>query len=382
VEQRADNELVEQARAGDRQAFNLLVERYEPLALRVALGMVGQREVAEELAQEALLQAYLSLDRLRDGASFRSWLWGIVRNLCRSHARQHGAALLSLESLAGGMVFDAERFARPADPQRLVEEREEQRQVLAALARLAPQDRAAMELFYCRQLTLQEVAAQLGSTPGSVKVRLHRCRKQLREQLAPGRLTRMPAARPRRRRKEMARVTIADVLQKEETGHCVVVLVDEEKQRALPVWIGTPEAVTIAINLTGFPVARPMTFQFVASLLEATGGALEEVRIQELKENTFYAVARLRAGDRVRELDCRPSDALALAQRLDAPVYVADEILASFGMEVPAEWRGLGEKLAEQLAAGPEFRHPIDLLKEMGERLGGGMWSLVRAYSV
>jgi len=96
----------------------------------------------------------------------------------------------------------------------------------------------------------------------------------------------------------------------------------------------------------------------------------------------YERLARLRTGEGVRELDCRPSDALALAQRLDAPIYVADEILASMGMDVPPEWRALSDRLAEQLEAGPGFRHPMDLLREMGEKLGGGIWSLVRVYSV
>src|SRR5262249_27242765 len=103
---------------------------------------------------------------------------------------------------------------------------------------------------------------------------------------------RLPAE-PRRR--EMTRVTIADVLQKPLMGHCVAVLLDEPGQRALPVWIGSAEALAIAIGMTGFPVDRPITSQFVAALLNATGAGVEEVRIDALKENTFYATVRLRA---------------------------------------------------------------------------------------
>ena len=98
----SDAELVAMARSRDREAFGVLVERHQPMAQRVAFGVVGQGSIAAELANEAMLQAYLSLDRLRDAATFQSWIHGIVLNVCRSYIRDRKKAPLSYEEVMGG----------------------------------------------------------------------------------------------------------------------------------------------------------------------------------------------------------------------------------------------------------------------------------------
>jgi bifunctional DNase/RNase len=80
-----------------------------------------------------------------------------------------------------------------------------------------------------------------------------------------------------------------------------------------------------------------MTFKFMASLLEATGAELDEVRVEALKEDTFYAVAKLRGGGRVEEVDARPSDAIALALHTGSPIYVLEELLERAGKDLPEE---------------------------------------------
>jgi hypothetical protein len=77
----------------------------------------------------------------------------------------------------------------------------------------------------------------------------------------------------------------------------------------------------------------------MANLLEATGTVLEEVRIESLREITFYAVAKLRTGEHTVEVDARPSDAIALALYKHSPIYVADEIIEKAGETVPEEYR-------------------------------------------
>ncbi len=94
MDDKPETELVESARSGDKAAFGNLVDRYQGVVQRVAAGMVGDRDLARDLAQEAMLQAYLSLDRLRDADRFGSWLYGIVLNVCRSHLRDQKASLL------------------------------------------------------------------------------------------------------------------------------------------------------------------------------------------------------------------------------------------------------------------------------------------------
>lgn len=83
--QEADDALlVRRALADDTRAFTILVERYHTMALWLALRYTGERDIAQELVQEALLQAYLSLRRLREPERFKSWFYGIVLNLCHS----------------------------------------------------------------------------------------------------------------------------------------------------------------------------------------------------------------------------------------------------------------------------------------------------------
>ena len=83
-----DADLVELARTDNTEAFRLLLERYHSLAFAIALHFVAQPETAQDLVQEAMLQAYLSLDHLRDATRFKSWFYGIVLNVCRYWRRR------------------------------------------------------------------------------------------------------------------------------------------------------------------------------------------------------------------------------------------------------------------------------------------------------
>src|SRR5947209_11832515 len=117
TEKRTDAELVRWVRSGDKQAFDTLVTRYLETARRVAIGMVANEEVARDLVQEALLQAYLSLRRLREAERFKSWLYGIVLNVCRSYLREQKGSFLSLHGDSGARRFDPLALAaEAADP--------------------------------------------------------------------------------------------------------------------------------------------------------------------------------------------------------------------------------------------------------------------------
>ncbi len=347
MEERADTELVALARAGDKGAFGHLIERYQPMARYIALGMVANEDIAQELAQEAMLQAYLSLDHLRDDRRFKSWLYGIVLNVCRSYVRDQKVDFFSWEAIAGGLQFGAIPFSGlHPDPQEMAEEQELHRLVLAAIATLSPKNRAATLLFYYEQLSLQEIAAILGVSVVAVKGRLHKARNQLKQWLLPLFLE----TDHTQRRKTMIKVTVADVVKQErEDKHFqVVVLLDEAGRRALPIWVGPVEGQAIAMGLREYTPFRPMTFDFMAKLLQAAGVEVEEVRVEALKEDTFYAIVKLHCGDRVREIDARPSDAIALALRLGSPIYVAEGVWAKAGFDIPEE-TGKGPGLGQGL---------------------------------
>jgi bifunctional DNase/RNase len=108
----------------------------------------------------------------------------------------------------------------------------------------------------------------------------------------------------------------------------MIVLRDEEEKRSLPIWVGLAEANAIALELEKITTARPMTHDLLRNILETVGARVSKVVVNDLKENTFYAVIHLRLGSSDLTVDSRPSDAIALALRVDAPIFVDESVLA------------------------------------------------------
>lgn len=332
MEQRTDAELVTLVRAGKREAFSLLIERYQPMVKRIATGMISNEEIVRELVQEAILQAYLSLTNLRDATRFKSWLYGITLNICRSYLQDQKTNVLSLEAIMGGIhherLFLDDNIV---DPQRVAEEHELHQLVFQAVQCLSAKEREATMLFYYEQLTLQEIAALLAVSVVAIKGRLHRARKQLREQLAilytetssNNNANQKPKAQ---RRTNMQQVTIDAVRSHPTTGQYLVILKDAAEHNIV-IWIGKAEAMTIAEGLNEISPQRPMAAHLMANVFKATGIQLAEVRIATLKHEIFYAIIKVRHNGTEHEIDARPSDALSLAVLLNAPIFVSTEII-------------------------------------------------------
>ena len=332
-----DAELVARVREGDKEAFGQLVERYQQMVERIARKMIADEWIAHELAQEAILQAYLSLKHLRDASRFKSWLYGITLNLCRSHLHDQRRDILSLETILGGLYNDTVlSLDDTVDPQTVAEEHDLHRLVLQAIDGLSSKDKEATLLFYYEQLTLQEIAALLGVSVGTIKGRLHRARKQLQAGLSS---EYVPGRSKRQRRMNMRQVTIDAVREHPDTRQSFVVLKDEHDTR-LVIWIGKAEALTIAAGLTEVSPPRPMTAHLMASLFDVTGIKLKEVRIEACKDDIFYAVISISNGNGEHDLDARPSDALALAVLMKRPMYVADTLMEHFEQAIPFEQIG------------------------------------------
>jgi len=354
VEKRPDSELVALARSGSKDAFGRLVTRYQQMARSVALRLVRDRDLAWEMAQEAILQAYLSLGQLRDDGSFRSWLYSIVRHVCHSHIRTQKAITLSLDGLEeGGTQFDTSLSMHMApDPLEIAERREVTHRVLDAINALSQKNRAAAQMFYYEQLSLQEIASQLGISISAVKNRLHKSRKRLVAQLSPV----YPEVARRilyeLRRKTMIQVKVADVIQRHNVAF--VSLLDEESHRFLSIQVGLPEALAVSqglekevreVDITAWTHSKYPAPDFISTLLDKTGIELQEVRIEVLKENLLYGVAKVRSGGALREIEARPSDVLALAVRTGAPIYVHEKVLNRAGERIPEELRDTPEKM-------------------------------------
>ncbi|MEI6503724.1 MAG: bifunctional nuclease family protein [Armatimonadota bacterium] len=107
-----------------------------------------------------------------------------------------------------------------------------------------------------------------------------------------------------------------------------VLLADEEETRLLPIWIGPFEANAIALELQGKTYPRPLTHDLLRSVIEALGYAVTQVSVTRLEAGTFYAELTLQGEGRTVQIDARPSDALALALRTGASIFVAEDVLA------------------------------------------------------
>jgi bifunctional DNase/RNase len=117
----------------------------------------------------------------------------------------------------------------------------------------------------------------------------------------------------------------------------VILLKEKTGERYLPIWIGPSEADAIAVKLQGVEVRRPLTHDLLNSLIDSLGGKIESVVINELKNDTFYARINLIVDGRRREVDSRPSDALALAVRSATPILVEDSVLIQAGLFLDQE---------------------------------------------
>lgn len=186
MSEHSDLELVFLSRQGDKAAFGQLVLRYQPMAQRLAIRLIGNRDLAQELVQDAMLQAYLSLEKLSDPNCFKSWLFGIVLNICRNDLRHRKLICFSLEAMLGNFVDEQHPIAGSSlDPQFVAEQEEVRTTILDAVDTLSPKNRSAILLFYHEQCSLEEVANRLNISVVAVKGRLHKSRHQLRDRLSP-----------------------------------------------------------------------------------------------------------------------------------------------------------------------------------------------------
>lgn len=319
-----DAELVAAALAGDRDAFAAVAERHRRTAESLAARMLGDAHLAGDAAQEAVVIAMLSLDRLRAPDRFGAWLCGIALNVARGLLRESARTRGPTRSRCDELVAAS---ADSHDPALAAEAAATAERVRRAVLALPPGQREAVLRFYWLGLSHAEVAAELGISVGAVKARLH----QARTGLAP-RLWRSVRAEDDADEEEAAMtepqwvdVTVAEVRRAADddafpSAHVVVLRAGDGRE--LPIWTAQPEAVALALSLEGAEMPRPMTYQLGHSLLGATGGRIDEVRVTALAESTFYAVVVVSGPGGRHEVDARPSDGLNLALVAGAPVRV------------------------------------------------------------
>ncbi len=117
------------------------------------------------------------------------------------------------------------------------------------------------------------------------------------------------------------------------TNTPVVILQEQEGERVLPIWIGPAEASAIAMELAGVKFARPLTHDLLKQVILGLGADLRKVIITQVKDNTYYAELHIYRDDAVIQIDARPSDSIAVALRLKAPIFTSESLLALTSVE-------------------------------------------------
>ncbi|HEV2258497.1 MAG TPA: sigma-70 family RNA polymerase sigma factor [Streptosporangiaceae bacterium] len=315
-----DGDLVRLARDGDPAAFRLLVERHLPMARARAARLCPQPDDADDAVQDAFLQAFIALDRLRDPSRFAGWLGGIVANVCRAQRRRAPLTLLgdwpeNLHPASAGSLPSAEDLDR-AD-------------VLGrAVAGLPPGQRQAVTLFYYAD----QPAGLVAGTPGAAKASLHKARRRLREYITAHRPDLIPATS---RRTPMTAVRIARIDWPARTpdGRIsgLVVLADDAGHRALPV--GLPARDSALWRLLARPDDGDEVYpaddsgEMTDRLLRAAGITVTAVTVTDLGPGVTATRIGLGTPEGTRQVTTRLTVGLALAVITGAPLAVDDPVM-------------------------------------------------------
>jgi bifunctional DNase/RNase len=260
-------------------------------------------------------------------------------NICRRWLRERSRDSWSWEAVHGGRT-GPDPSARDS-PEELAEIADVADRVRRTVDGLPRGQREAVILFYLAGFTRSEISALLSIREGAVRTRLNKARTRLRQELWSLWKEDDVAVEERTGFIEMR---VADVRVAPQSGEMrersVVLLEQVEGPERLAIWIGSTEAIQIAFLLEDAEFPRPMTIQFLANVLGAAGGRVEEVRINRLEEGTFYAEVAIRsAGGGTATVDARPSDAMPLALLAGAPIWVAREVLDAGKAEGKGSWR-------------------------------------------
>src|SRR6476661_3782367 len=119
----------------------------------------------------------------------------------------------------------------------------------------------------------------------------------------------------------MVEVVVARLGVDQSNQSFVVILREREGKRLLPIWIGQPEAESIVMQMQNIKRARPLTHDLCKSLIVGLGASLRRVQITRVEKNTYFAELHISRGDAIVHVDARPSDSIAIALRLDAPIF-------------------------------------------------------------
>ena len=162
----------------------------------------------------------------------------------------------------------------------------------------------------------------------------------------------------------MVEVFISRIGYDASTETFVVILKEKAGARVLAIWIGRPEAEAIVMKIHNIKHARPLTHDLCRNLVEAVGGKLQRVQITHVANSTFFAELHIEVHGAVRTVDARPSDSIAVALRMEAPIFAADDLLSDPDAEAE-----VGESIETERKSGEGVRLSADELKAYLEKL-------------
>src|SRR5580692_755225 len=294
-----DGDLVLLARDGDPAAFRLLVERHLPMARARAARLCPQPDDADDAVQDAFLQAFIALDRLRDPDRFAGWLGGIVANVCRAQRRRPPLTLLG----------DWPENLHPA-----------------SAASLPTGQRHAVTAFYYAD----QPAGQIAATPGAAKASLHKARRRLREYITAHRPDLIPVT-SRRIPMTAVRIAHADPVWMTRPESVLVVLADDAGHRALPVRLGRhavkPWRLLSRPDDHHEELADDHAGELTGRLLQAAGVTLAGVTVTDLGPGVTATRIDIAGPGGARPVTASLADGLTLAVITSAPLAVDDAVM-------------------------------------------------------
>jgi RNA polymerase sigma factor (sigma-70 family) len=175
-----DTDIIHRVLQGEPSAFALLVERYQNYVFTLVLRMVGNREDAEEIAQDVFVKAYRSLAGFRGESKFSTWLFTIARTTGISFLRRRKP---DLQSLDDERIQSRIEPRSSADTSSSIEHKSRQAMVSQAIGMLHADDNQVLTLFYKGEQTLDEIGKIMGLDPNTIKVKLHRARHRLKDKM-------------------------------------------------------------------------------------------------------------------------------------------------------------------------------------------------------
>lgn len=338
-----DAELVRRCRDGDREAFNALIAKYQNHVYALCCHFVGDFAAAQDLAQETFVRVYLDLQGLREVGKFPAWLGKVTTRVCqRALSRRSRLHHEDIDALPESDLIDG----AAESPAEASVDGETRAVVSTAVGKLPEAQRLAVTMHYTDGLSYAEIAAFLDVPTTTIRNRLHRARLQLKR----GLLTMAEREFERHRLPEkfadeaLHEAKVVDIIWSEgPEGDRFPVLAlapTDSPDMRLPIWVGFPEAISIHMAMTEQRSPRPMTHDLLVRVLDAANARLLKVVVSDIQDGVYMGTLLVEFGEDVKEIDCRPSDAIALAVRADLPIMIAKKVVGQEDTWTPASELG------------------------------------------